>query len=207
MPPEAARGAAAAEGRTRAPRSGPFAQAPRPSGPEEIRVRGAAPPVPGTEGAGAAAPPEPARGDGLRVVVPDAGAPIDLSARRAVAEAVVRLNALGGGVTELRLDPPELGQLRLSVAPAENGVAVTVAADRPETLELFRRHGDQLLHLLQRETGGEATLDFGGSARERAPPFPPDAAEGPAPPGEAARPAPSPMRLIDLAGGGLDLRL
>jgi hypothetical protein len=45
---------------------------------------------------------------------------------------------------ELTLSPEELGRVRLTFSPTENGMAVSVMAERPETLELMRRNIDSL---------------------------------------------------------------
>ncbi|MGJ8618572.1 MAG: flagellar hook-length control protein FliK [Sulfitobacter sp.] len=41
---------------------------------------------------------------------------------------------------EITLRPEELGRVRLSVTPSEHGIIVNVLAERPETLDLMRRH-------------------------------------------------------------------
>ena len=48
-----------------------------------------------------------------------------------------------GGV-ELRLSPEELGSLRMSLGLDGDIVRVTITADRPETLDLMRRHAADL---------------------------------------------------------------
>ncbi len=45
---------------------------------------------------------------------------------------------------ELLLSPRELGKVRMSIAASENAITVTVLAERPETLDLMKRHIDQL---------------------------------------------------------------
>ena len=45
---------------------------------------------------------------------------------------------------ELSLNPEELGRVRLNISAAEGGITVHVLAERPETLDLMRRHIDQL---------------------------------------------------------------
>lgn len=43
-------------------------------------------------------------------------------------------------VIEVALNPAELGRLKLSMSPAENGLVVTILADRPEVIDLMRRN-------------------------------------------------------------------
>lgn len=50
---------------------------------------------------------------------------------------------------ELALNPEELGRVRLSISAAEGGITVSVLAERPETLDLMRRHIDQLAREFQ----------------------------------------------------------
>ena len=48
---------------------------------------------------------------------------------------------------EISLSPEELGRVRLSVSPSDSGLTVNVLAERPETLDLMRRH----IHTLEQE--------------------------------------------------------
>lgn len=45
---------------------------------------------------------------------------------------------------ELVLSPEELGRVRLTLSPAENGITMSILAERPETLEIMRRNIDAL---------------------------------------------------------------
>ncbi len=66
---------------------------------------------------------------------------------------------------EVVLDPPELGRLRLRLGGAEQPQHVVVTVDRPETLDLMRRHGDQFLRDLRDAgwSGLSLALDSGAS--------------------------------------------
>ncbi len=78
---------------------------------------------------------------------------------------------------DVSLSPEELGRVRLSISTSEGGVTLHVLAERPETLDLMRKHADQLARELAdlgfssidlafgqgRDTGGEAG-DGNGSA-------------------------------------------
>ncbi|QQA42992.1 flagellar hook-length control protein FliK [Pelagovum pacificum] len=44
------------------------------------------------------------------------------------------------GTTEIRLDPPELGNVRVSVSHTESSLLITLVADRADTSEMLRRH-------------------------------------------------------------------
>lgn len=84
---------------------------------------------------------------------------------------------------EIALDPPELGQLRISVARGDDGMVLNVAADRPETLDLMRRHAGLLSQEFQRHGLDNAGFSFSG--RDDGHPFPdtpvPDGTEPAAP--------------------------
>ncbi|MEP2640202.1 flagellar hook-length control protein FliK [Roseobacter sp.] len=50
---------------------------------------------------------------------------------------------------ELSLNPEELGRVRMSISASEGGITLNVLAERPETLDLMRRHIDQLAREFQ----------------------------------------------------------
>lgn len=67
---------------------------------------------------------------------------------------------------ELRLEPEELGKLRITILTREAGLTVSIVAERPETLELLKRNSDQLMaDLGERDLGG-ANLEFFEEERE-----------------------------------------
>ncbi|GFE64423.1 flagellar hook-length control protein FliK [Litoreibacter roseus] len=45
---------------------------------------------------------------------------------------------------EVRLDPEELGKVRLVLSQRENGMSVQIIAERPETLDIMRRNASEL---------------------------------------------------------------
>lgn len=64
---------------------------------------------------------------------------------------------------ELRLDPEELGQVSISLRSEGDALMVRVVAERPETLDLLRRHADQLLQDLRNSGFRDAQMAFGSS--------------------------------------------
>ncbi|MCV6598379.1 MAG: flagellar hook-length control protein FliK [Mangrovicoccus sp.] len=82
---------------------------------------------------------------------------------RQIAEAVVNMRE---GSVELRLSPEELGRVSLSMSQGEGGMLVHLAAERPETLELLRRH----IALLETELGAmgfeAAGFSFGAAGQD-----------------------------------------
>jgi hypothetical protein len=117
-----------------------------------------------------------------------------------------------GGATEFALSPDELGHVRLRMEPdAANPdrMVVMITFERPETLDLFRRHAGDLADALR--VAGYAGADigfgqdsggrFGSDRRESQSDHRFNAATGPA----SADPVELAPRLM--AGASLDLRL
>lgn len=69
---------------------------------------------------------------------------------------------LPDGPIELSLQPEELGRLRLSFSAGETGLQVVVSAERPETLEMMRRHIDVLAQEMRRLGHEGAQFSFTG---------------------------------------------
>lgn len=63
-------------------------------------------------------------------------------------------------VIEIRLDPPELGRVLIQLSTHDQGVAAQITADRPETLELMRRHSELLAASLEDAGFANSNLDF-----------------------------------------------
>ncbi|MDF1728843.1 MAG: flagellar hook-length control protein FliK [Sulfitobacter sp.] len=83
----------------------------------------------------------PLRSDLLAPAPPPQSAPTRMDLPTHVARQIVEVaQHLPGRPVEISLSPEELGRVRLSVSPTEAGLTVHVAADRPETLDLMRRH-------------------------------------------------------------------
>ena len=125
-----------------------------------------------------------------------------------------------GGTTEIALSPAELGSVSMSLRADPDDperMVVMLAFDRPETLDLFRRHADQLAEALRSAGYARAEIDFGqtatgGFASGRSGP------DSPAEPdnlsAEVGRghipgdpPSPSPDRRRAASATSLDLRL
>lgn len=54
------------------------------------------------------------------------------------------------------------------MAPGEAGLVVTIHADRPETLDLMRRHSEQLMQEFRQAGFERAELSFGGAGSDQA---------------------------------------
>lgn len=116
------------------------------------------------------------------------------------------------GTLELSLAPEELGRLRMSLVQEGDMVRVMLMAERPETLDLMRRHAEQLSQEFRQAGFSGATLGFGQwgsgggtggsdqSQHQRPAETPPQRFE------PASHPAPQHAKSAATAAG-LDLRL
>lgn len=75
---------------------------------------------------------------------------------RQLADAIVRTK---DGVVEIQLDPVELGRVTVFLG-TDHRAGLGIIAERPETLDLIRRHSDQLLQDLKENGMPDARLDF-----------------------------------------------
>lgn len=93
--------------------------------------------IPGAPGVAPSAAPE-ARVIAMQTPPPQPSAP-------PVTQQIVQaIGDLSRGPVELRMAPEELGAVRMTLTPTEQGLTLTIHADRDETAALLRRHLDQL---------------------------------------------------------------
>lgn len=161
----------------------------------------------------APAPPDPP----TRVVQTDTPIPLPRDVTPATPSLHARLQsqvreALSSGPlpVEVVLDPPELGRLRLRLGGADQPQHVVLTVDRPETLDLMRRHGDQFLRDLRDAgwSGLSLALDSGASGSRQGHAYPArgDLPQGPVPcpappePDPSLHPAPSAPTLSGIPG-------
>ncbi|MBL4928367.1 flagellar hook-length control protein FliK [Tabrizicola sp. KVB23] len=113
--------------------------------------------------------------------------------------------------SELTLAPEELGRIKFDIRQHGDTLVVTLTADRPETLELMRRHASDLRSELAAAGYGGATLDFAGSGGRHPASEQPDTTSAFETFAELApalpEPQPSPAFQNPVATDGLDLRL
>lgn len=117
---------------------------------------------------------------------------------------------------DVSLSPQELGRVRLSISTGEGGVTLHVLAERPETLDLMRRHADMLARELADLGFTSIDLAFGGGKNPEA--GEDEAGTDPAASGGAAQAredtdtptdaqAPPDNRIMLGPNGGLDIRI
>ncbi|MEM8791508.1 MAG: flagellar hook-length control protein FliK [Pseudomonadota bacterium] len=111
--------------------------------------------------------------------------------------------------TEIRLDPPELGRVTVTLQADGDSISAQISSERPEIAEMLRRHNDMLHRELTNAGFRNVSLDFGQPGQgdggfER--PSGPQAGESDVQPGpddkDSAR-----ERSADAAASGLDLRV
>jgi len=66
-------------------------------------------------------------------------------------------------LTEIALDPPELGKVKMQLSIADGVAQVVLAVERPETNDLIRRHLDQLANELGALGYRDITFEFSDS--------------------------------------------
>ncbi|MFB2595560.1 flagellar hook-length control protein FliK [Paracoccus sp. p4-l81] len=113
---------------------------------------------------------------------------------------------------ELTLTPEELGKVRMLLSPQDDGLRLIVQAERPETLDMMRRHIDQLARDFRELGYGDVSFSFGGNPQQRPDaPVVSDPAEGmddpPPGPGPVGLPQTLPQLPSQQLDGRLDIRI
>lgn len=129
------------------------------------------------------------------------------SVRNAAAQAVEVIIRQPGKPVEIALNPEELGRVRMALTTTESGVSVVITSERPETLDLMRRHIDQLAQEFLRLGYENTAFEFGSDSGNGAP-----APKGVANAAEAESGFPNADKTLHpntsrLVTTGLDLRL
>ncbi|QYX57106.1 flagellar hook-length control protein FliK [Roseovarius sp. SCSIO 43702] len=133
------------------------------------------------------------------------GAPRAADIVRQVTHQVTQTSAsIGERSVEITLNPVELGRVRLAMVPGDGTMMVTVIADRPETLDLLRRHIDLLAQDFRDLGYGRSEFSFDQDTQRKSGTF----ASRSAPAGAAeAHPEDTAPVATRVSLDGLDLRL
>ncbi len=118
------------------------------------------------------------------------------------------LHRLPDRPVELTLNPEELGRVRMTLATHDAGITVTIVAERADTLDLMRRHIDQLNREFQDLGFDNIAFSFAGGQRGDDPDTP--ERDGPRAEGDKVVPSQPAIAAHSLSLGpadGLDLRL
>jgi hypothetical protein len=112
-------------------------------------------------------------------------------------------------MTELALAPEELGKVRLRMEPDSanpDRMIILISVERPETLDLLRRHAGELAEAMRNAGYSGADIGFGQNSQDTRPEHKNDPAPtGPEPPFEEVGPIET--RQMQTLGLSLDLRL
>ena len=138
-------------------------------------------------------------------------APLPKAAQALSVELVQQVRALGDSPAragfELRLDPPELGMLRVFLSQADGQLTVLINADRADTDTLMRRHAESLLQTLKENGFASVSLNFQDAAERAAQTQPWNSTDnGTEPEDPSLEPAPQALRGPVL-GLGFDRRV
>lgn len=117
------------------------------------------------------------------------------------------LQNAGQRPVDIALNPEELGRLRLALSTTEAGMAVQITAERPDTIELMRRHITELAQEFRQLGYADISFTFaGGDARQEdgAMARPSHATE---PQAEAGTESPVEINLSATPETGIDIRL
>lgn len=102
---------------------------------------------------------QPARTAQVAPVLPETLRP-DTLISRVTAGFEATISRGSQGAFELKLQPAELGTVRVILSPSETGMTAVVSADRSEILELLRRNSETLLSELRDVNSGDVNLAF-----------------------------------------------
>ena len=88
------------------------------------------------------------------------------------AQLIHHAGAAQTSAVDVLLKPEELGHVKFQIHQQGDSVRITLSAERPETLDLLRRHSDQLLQEFRQSGFSQASLSFGqwGQQQRSAPP-------------------------------------
>ncbi len=113
----------------------------------------------------------------------------------------------GSGTIEIALSPEELGRVSITLNGREDGMVLTIAAERPETLDLIRRHLAVLKAEFQNLGYGDISFDLSTSDDAQDDTANPKASDyGPSYSNEPDAPN-TPIIPRNLSGRGIDMRL
>jgi flagellar hook-length control protein FliK len=110
-----------------------------------------------------------------------------------------------GDSISIRLDPEELGAVRMKLNHNDTQIIVSISAERPETLDLMRRHVDQLAQEMRGLGYASLRFDFQQQNQRNGQPSQASMAHQSEPEAPSVSPFRGPRQ--GAAAGGLDIRL
>lgn len=85
------------------------------------------------------------------------------TARQVANQMAIAVSGQPGRATEIALNPEELGRVRLTMTAVDQAIVLNIAAERPETADLMRRHIDALAQEFRALGYDKVAFSFGGS--------------------------------------------
>ena len=128
-------------------------------------------------------------------------------ARHVTAQIVEAIGSAQTRSIDIRLDPEELGRVHLNLRHADGQMSVAITAERPETLELLRRHIDQLAQDVRALGYGTLRFDFHHGHQRQNQSGPETLAQSSESRDEVVQSVAAPSPTPRATGAGLDLRL
>lgn len=83
--------------------------------------------------------------------------------RSIVAQVATKVVKGQSGTLDIRLDPPELGRVSLTLSPSDDNITAVIASERADTHDFLRRHSEMLQRALREAGYSEVKLDFSAS--------------------------------------------
>ncbi len=83
-----------------------------------------------------------------------------MSPQRIINQISIAVTNTSEGKFELRLDPPELGRIHISITQADSNISAHITAEKPDMAEFLRRNADILARELAKSGLEGATLSF-----------------------------------------------
>jgi hypothetical protein len=87
-------------------------------------------------------------------------------ARQIAQQMVLATPTTAPGTTEITLNPEELGRVKMSLTVNEGAMILTISAERPDTIDIMRRHIDQLAQTYRQLGFANMTFNFAGSSEQ-----------------------------------------
>ncbi len=95
----------------------------------------------------------------MPVAQPNPGQPQTAEAKIAL-QISTAISNTSKDTVEIRLDPPELGRVIISITQSESGLSATVTSEKAEISDLLRRHAELLSRELAKSGFSDASLEF-----------------------------------------------
>lgn len=89
--------------------------------------------------------------------------------RNIINQITVAISNTSDGKVELRLDPPELGRIHITLTQTDSGFTAQILTDKADITELLRRNGDILERELAKSGIKDASLSFSHHQGDNAP--------------------------------------